>query len=390
MSRRKLLEEELRVNAEQLAETDRRKDEFLAMLSHELRNPLAPILHAVELLGHDDPRVASKARDIIARQSEHLTRLVDDLLDVSRITRGKVRLERRRVALKDVVDAAVDTWRHLIAQRRQELSVKIPEEPVLIGADPTRLAQVIANLLHNATKFTPEGGRIAITAAREDGRIALAVRDDGPGIAADHLERVFELFVQGPPSLDRPQGGLGLGLTLARSLAELHGGTLEAASAGAGRGSEFVVRLPVATSASEPEVAPKEPAAPTDRTELGSGRGRRVLVIEDNADARDALKFLLEDDGHEVRTAADGPSAIEEARSFQPQIVLLDIGLPGMDGYEVARALRAVAGCERALIVAVSGYGQAEDRARSRVAGFDQHLLKPVAPDRLLEIVRRN
>jgi len=389
VSRRKHLEEELRVNAEQLAETDRRKDEFLAMLSHELRNPLAPILHAVELLGHEDPGRAAQAREIIRRQSEHLTRLVDDLLDVSRITRGTVRLERRRVALKDVVDAAVDTWRHLIARRRQELSVEIPEEPVLIEADPTRLAQVIANLLHNAAKFTPEGGRIAITAAREDGRVALAVRDDGPGIAPEHLERVFELFVQGPPPLDRPQGGLGLGLTLARRLAELHGGTLEAASEGAGRGSEFVVRLPVSTSASEPVVVPKERRMKTGRAPLGTVRGRRVLVVEDNADARDAMRFLLEEDGHDVRTAGDGPGAIEEARDFQPEVVLLDIGLPGMDGYEVGRALRGIPGCERASIVAVSGYGQAEDRARSRAAGFDQHLLKPVAPDRLLDLVRR-
>jgi signal transduction histidine kinase/CheY-like chemotaxis protein len=386
-SQHRQAEEELRRHAEQLSEVDRRKDEFLAMLSHELRNPLAPILHAVELLGHDDPRLASKAREIIGRQSEHLTRLVDDLLDVSRITRGTVRLSRRRVALKDVVDAAVDTWRHLIAQRRQELSVEIPEVQLFVEADPTRLAQVIANLLHNAAKFTPEGGRIAITAAREEGGIALAVRDEGSGIAPEHLDRVFELFVQGPPSLDRPQGGLGLGLTLARRLAELHGGTLEAASEGAGRGSEFVVRIPEAPAA-EP-AAPKDATVPASRAPVGTGRGRRVLVVDDNADARDAMQFLLEDDGHEVRSAGDGPGALEEARSFQPQVVLLDIGLPGMDGYEVSRALRAVAGCERALIVAVSGYGQAEDRARSRVAGFDEHLLKPVAPDRLLEIVRR-
>ncbi len=382
--------ESAQLQAEQMAETDRRKDEFLAMLSHELRNPLAPILHAVELLGHDDPRRAGQAREIIRRQSEHLTRLVDDLLDVSRITRGTVRLERRRVALKDVVDAAVDTWRHLIARRRQELSVEIPEEPVFIEADPTRLAQVIANLLHNAAKFTPEGGRIAITAAREDGRIVLAVRDDGPGIAPEHLERVFELFAQGPPPLARPQGGLGLGRTLARRLAELHGGTLEAASQGAGRGSEFVVRLPVSTSASEPVAVPIERRAKPGRAKLGSVRGRRVLVVDDHADAREALKFLLEEDGHDVHTAGDGPTAIEQARIAPPEVLLLDIGLPGMDGYEVARALRAIPGCERASIVAVSGYGQAEDRARSRAAGFDQHLLKPVAANSLLEIVRRS
>ena len=377
--------------AQELVETDRRKDEFLAMLSHELRNPPAPILHAVELLGHDDPRLVSKAREIIGRQSEHLTRLVDDLLDVSRITSGKVRLERRPVALKGVVDTAVDTWRHVIAQRRQELSVEVPEEPLFVEADPTRLAQVISNLLHNAVKFTPEGGRIAISAAREDGRIALRIRDDGPGIASDDLERIFDLFVQGPPSLDRPQGGLGLGLTLARRLAELHGGTVFAASGGAGQGSEFVVNLP-SSGPPEPGAAPKaleEEAAGATRRH-GAARGRRVLVVDDNADARDAMKFLLEEEGHEVRTAGDGPAALEEARIRPPEVVLLDIGLPGMDGYEVARALRALPGCELASIVAVSGYGQAEDRAQSRAAGFDEHFVKPVAPDRLLEIVRRS
>ncbi|HEX9287738.1 MAG TPA: MASE1 domain-containing protein [Thermoanaerobaculia bacterium] len=380
--------ERLRRLVEQLSEADRRKDEFLAMLSHELRNPLAPILHAVELLGHDDPALVSKAREIIGRQSEHLTRLVDDLLDVSRITRGTVRLSRHRVALKDAVDGAVDTWRHLIAQRRQELSVELPEGPALVDADPTRLAQIISNLLHNAAKFTPEGGRIAINAAREDGRIELTVRDEGRGIAPEDLERVFELFVQGLPSLDRTQGGLGLGLTLARRLAELHDGTLEAASEGAGRGSEFVLRIPEA--AAEAEIVSREKTSTAPSLPVESDRERRVLVVDDNADARDAMRFLLEDEGHEVRSAGDGPGAIEEARSFLPEVVLLDIGLPGMDGYEVARALRAVPGCERASIVAVSGYGQAEDRARSRVAGFDEHLLKPVSPERLLEIVQRN
>ena len=389
VSRQKRLEEELRRQTEEMREADRRKDEFLAMLSHELRNPLAPILHAVDLLRHDDPRLAVKARDIIGRQSEHLTRLVDDLLDVSRITRGTVRLNRRAVALKDVVEAAIDTWRHLIAQRRQVLSVEMPAQPLLVEADPTRLAQVVANLLHNAAKFTPEGGRIAVTAAEEDGRIALTVRDDGAGIAPAYLERIFELFAQGPPSLDRPQGGLGLGLTLARRLAELHGGTVEAASGGVGHGSEFTVRLPIAPASAESGIAPQEVAAPDGRGARDTGPGRRVLVVDDNADAREALRYLLEEDGHDVRSAGDGPSALEEARSFQPDVVLLDIGLPGMDGYEVARALRAHPGGERALIVAVSGYGQAEDRARSRAAGFDQHLLKPVPPDRLLEIVKQ-
>ncbi len=388
VSRQKLMEEELRQQTEEMREADRRKDEFLAMLSHELRNPLAPILHAVDLLGHDDPRRAAKAREIIRRQSEHLTRLVDDLLDVSRITRGTVRLDKCPVAVKDVVEGAIDTWRHLISQRRQLLSVELPDEPLFVDADPTRLAQVVANLLHNAAKFTPEGGRIAVTVAEEDGRVALLVRDEGMGIAPEHLEQIFELFAQGPPSLDRPLGGLGLGLTLARRLAELHGGTLEAASAGAGRGSEFVVRLPRAEPAG-PEAAPGEEKTADARAARASDPGRRVLVVDDNADAREALRLLLEDEGHEVESAGDGPSALESAASSPPEVVLLDIGLPGMDGYEVARMLRSIPGCERALIVAVSGYGQAEDRERSRIAGFDQHLLKPVAPEVLLAIVRR-
>ncbi len=389
VSRQKRLEEELRQQTGEMREADRRKDEFLAMLSHELRNPLAPILHAVDLLGHDDPRLAATARDIIRRQSEHLTRLVDDLLDVSRITRGTVRLDRRPVAVKDVVDSAIDTWRHLVVQRRQQLSVDLPHEPLFVEADPTRLAQVVANLLHNAAKFTPEGGRIAVNATEEDGRVALSVRDEGTGIAPEHLEGIFELFAQGPPSLDRPQGGLGLGLTLARRLAELHGGTLGATSAGAGRGSEFVVRLPRAAAPAESEAAPGERKTPDARAARVSGSGRRILVVDDNADAREALGLLLEDEGHDVQIAGDGPGALESAATFSPEVVLLDIGLPGMDGYEVARALRSVPGCERALIIAVSGYGQAEDRERSRIAGFDQHLLKPVAPERLLEIVRR-
>ena len=388
VSRRKRLEEELRQQTAQMREADRRKDEFLAMLSHELRNPLAPILHAVDLLGHDDARLAAKARDIIGRQSEHLTRLVDDLLDVSRITRGTVRLDCRPVAVKDVVDTAVDTWRHLISKRRQQLAVELPDEPLFVDADPTRMAQVVANLLHNAAKFTPEGGRITLTAAEEEGRVALSVRDDGAGIAPEYLERIFELFAQGPPSLDRPLGGLGLGLTLARRLAELHGGTLGAMSGGVGAGSEFVVRLPKAARAGV-EGALGERKAADPRAARASDAGRRVLVVDDNADAREALRLLLEDEGHDVRIAGDGPSALESAARFPPEVVLLDIGLPGMDGYEVARALRSVPGSEHALIVAVSGYGQAEDRERSRIAGFDLHLLKPVAPERLLEIVRR-
>jgi two-component system CheB/CheR fusion protein len=388
VSRQKHLEEELRQQAEQMREADRRKDEFLAMLAHELRNPLAPILHAVELLGRRDPALADRAREIIRRQAGHLTRLVDDLLDVSRITRGKVRLEVRRVTLGEVVSAAVDVWRHLISERRQELSVDLPDEPVWLEVDPTRLAQTISNLLHNAANFTPEAGRIAITASREDGSVLVRVRDTGAGMSPDVLARVFDLFVQGPPPPGRPHGGLGLGLTLVRRLVELHGGTVEALSEGPGRGCEFVLRIPAA--AASPEARPTGEARREEAVPRAAVGSRRVLVVDDNEDAREALRFLLEEDGQEVRTAGDGPGAIVEARNFRPHVVLLDIALPGLDGYAVARALRKMPECDGALIVAVSGYGQAEDRTRSREAGFDEHLLKPVAPERLLGIVRRS
>jgi PAS domain S-box-containing protein len=375
-----------RVRAEEaLRQADRRKDEFLAMLAHELRNPLAPIIHAVELLDRRDPALAEHARTIIRRQSEHLTKLVDDLLDVSRITRGTVRLDVRRISVADAVAPAIDTWRHLIAQRGQDLSVQIPETPLWVDVDPTRLAQAVSNLLHNAATFTPPGGRIAISASRENGSAVLRVRDSGVGMTPDVLERAFELFVQGPPPAEGRPGGLGLGLTLVRRLVELHGGTVEGVSEGVGRGSEFIMRLPIATSSSDEQKSParqggKNPTAPDD--------ARRVLVVDDNVDAREALRFLLEDDGHEVRTAADGTEALAEAEMFRPDIVLLDIGLPGMDGYEVARRLRDLPGFGSALIVAVSGYGQAEDRVRSRAAGFDEHLLKPVSPARLLDVVK--
>ncbi len=375
VSRQKQLEEELRMQA-------LRKDEFLAMLGHELRNPLAPIVHAAELLGRKDPGLVERARDIIRRQADHLTRLVGDLLDVSRITRGTVKLERRVVALRDVVGPAVETWRHLISQRRQQLSIDLPDKPVWLDVDPTRFTQVISNLLHNAVKFTAEGGRITIIAKERDGTLELRIRDSGEGMAPEVLAHVFDVFVQGPPPLDRPYGGLGLGLTLVRRLVEVHGGSVEAASEGLGRGSELTVRIATTAPPAKIEDGGLKPAAPRDSST------RRVLVVEDHADAREALTMLLEESGHEVRTAADGPTAIGEAQQFRPEVVLLDIGLPGIDGYAVARQLRTLPECGDALIVAVTGYGQAEDRALSREAGFDDHLLKPVEPARLLELLQ--
>jgi CheY-like chemotaxis protein len=251
-----------------------------------------------------------------------------------------------------------------------------------------RIAQAISNLLHNAANFTPSGGRIAIVASEEDRWVVVRVRDTGVGMEPDVLARVFDLFAQGPPSPDRPQGGLGLGLTLVRRLVDLHGGTVEGRSEGLGRGSEFVVRLPMAAAGPGKDILPSR-AQPAGETRADTDRARRVLVVDDNDDAREALEFLLKEEGHDVRGAADGAEALAEAKSFQPDVVLLDIGLPGMDGYDVARALRAMPESAGAFIVAVSGYGQAEDRVRSRAAGFDEHLLKPVAPARLLDLVRQ-
>jgi signal transduction histidine kinase/ActR/RegA family two-component response regulator len=382
VSRQKELEQALRSQAEQLAEADRRKTEFLAMLSHELRNPLAPIVHAVDLLDSGDPKTRLQAQDVIRRQAAHLARIVGDLLDVSRISRGAIRLEPRRVALADLVTTAVEEWRHMIAERGQMLSVDLPQEPLWLEVDPTRFAQVISNLVHNSTKFTPHGGRIAIRAETRGRQLRLSVRDTGAGIAADVLPQVFEVFVQGAPPFDRAQGGLGLGLALVRRLVELHGGTVDAASDGPGRGSEFVLRMPLAA-------APAETPAPAAAAPPAALPGMRILVVEDNADARETLRMLLESEGHEVLALADGAQALAQAPAFAPDVALLDLGLPGIDGYEVARALRASPECGGAFIAAISGYGQAEDKAKSKAAGFDEHLVKPVDPPRLRELIDR-
>jgi signal transduction histidine kinase/CheY-like chemotaxis protein len=348
-----------------------RKDEFLAMLGHELRNPLAPIVHAVELLGKRDPAVAEQARETIRRQAAHLTRLVDDLLDVSRIERGAIHLEPRPIKVEEVVSAAVDTWRHLATQRRQRLSVEMTA--MWIDVDPMRFTQVIANLLHNAIKFTPPEGRIEVTASNEHGMCVLRVRDTGDGMDPELIDHAFDLFVQGAPSLDRPRGGLGLGLTLVRRLVEMHGGAVLANSDGIGQGSEFTIRIPTC----EPGVE----LPPDDRFDRTFPPvSRRVLVVEDHADTRQMLMLLVERAGHQVRGAADGPQAIAEAKEFDPDIVLLDIGLPGLDGYAVARELRAHSDAK---LIALTGYG-----ALSQEAPFDEHLLKPVEPAKLRELLR--
>jgi len=384
-AQRRHAEESAHRRAEQLVQSDRRKNEFLAMLGHELRNPLAPILHAVDLLvDADSAAEGERWREVIRRQTRHLTRIVDDLLDIARITRGTVKIERRRITLGEVVAASLESSRPLATARRQHLTVELPERPLWVDADPTRLAQVVSNLLHNAVKFTPEGGRIELAAGEDGGWIVMRVRDSGTGMTPEVLATAFELFVQGGAAADRPQGGLGLGLTLVRQLVELHGGTVTAASEGSGRGSELVVRLPAAA----PPAGVSPGAAPMPAPAPAAAGPRRVLVVDDNADAVASLAELLRLDGHDVREATDGREALAQADEFQPEVVLLDLGLPGLDGWEVATALRRRAGGGRALLVAISGYGRSEDRARSLASGIDLHLVKPVEPGRIRELVR--
>jgi signal transduction histidine kinase/CheY-like chemotaxis protein len=372
VAERTRLEEQLRQRARELAEADRRKDEFLAMLGHELRNPLAPIRHAAEVLRLADPPGPRErwAGEVIDRQVAHLARLVDDLLDVSRITRGKVRLKTDAVELAEVLERAVELSRPLIQARRHELVESLPPAPVWLEADPARLAQVVANLLNNAAKYTDERGRIVLSAAREGGEAVVRVRDTGVGIPAEMLPRVFDLFAQADRTLDRAQGGLGIGLTLVRRLVEMHGGTVEAHTEGPGKGSEFVVRLPA--------LAGPPRGRPSGGGEIvAAATSRRVLVVDDNADSAEGLAVLLRLRGYEVRTAGDGESALAEAAAFRPGVVLLDLGLPGPDGYEVARRLRREPSAAGAVLVALTGYGQEEDRRHSREAGFDHHLVKP-------------
>ena len=361
-------------------EADRHKNDFLSMLAHELRNPLAPIRNAVHILrlqGSVDPEVRA-VHDIVDRQVQQMVRLVDDLLDLSRITRGKIRLQTEYVDMAVVIARAVETSRPLIDARRHELTVTLPPEPLGVRGDPVRLAQVLSNLLNNAAKYTEEGGHIWLTTERKDGTITLRVRDNGIGIPPEMLSSIFELFTQVDRSLDRAQGGLGIGLTLVHKLVEMHGGQVEAYSDGPGRGSEFVVYLPVLAEAPPTSNgAPQAPARP---------RRSRVLIVDDNMDAARSLSMVLEIGGHDVRTCYDGAAALEETEEFRPEIVLLDIGLPGMDGFEVARRLRQMPLSPQPFLVALTGYGQADDIRRSREAGFDHHLVKPADPETLASL----
>ncbi|MEX3689914.1 response regulator [Paraburkholderia sp. BR14263] len=366
-----------------LRDADRRKDRFLATLAHELRNPLAPIRNAIALL---DPRhgasdvMRADARQIASRQVEHLGRLVDDLLDVSRISHGKIALQMSTLDLREIVQTAVETSRPFLDAKSQTLTVEIDCEPCHVTGDAIRVAQIMSNLLSNAAKYTVEGGQIALRLEQDVYEILIRVRDNGIGIAPDELPYVFELFMQSREAVKRADGGLGIGLALVRELAELHGGSVSAHSDGLGHGSEFVVRLPLAR-ASQCE-APRD-EAPGAGEQIAPPR-RRVLIADDNVDSATSLLMLLELEGHEVRVAHDGPSALALAQSFLPNVAILDIGLPGMDGHALAKALRAGPATAHVQLIALTGYGQERDRQAASEAGFDRHLVKPAPFEEIL------
>ncbi|HEX8758262.1 MAG TPA: PAS domain S-box protein [Steroidobacteraceae bacterium] len=370
---------ELKCAEEALREADRRKDEFLAVLAHELRNPLAPIRYAVAMARREGRSEAERrqAQGIIERQVEHMGRLLDDLLDVSRITRGTLMLRRSPVELDSIVAAAQESARPLLEARRHTLAVRLPEEPIRLVVDPVRIAQVLANLLINAAKYTDSSGRIELEAGREDADLVLTVRDNGIGISAEMMPRVFTLFAQATPALERSEGGLGIGLALVRGLVELHGGTVSAHSGGAGQGSVFVVRLPLGGPA-EAEGGAERPLAACAQT-----RALRLLVADDNRDSAATCAALLRASGHEVTVAHGGREAFGLACRLQPDALLLDIGMPELNGYQLAERIRGTAWGRRAVLIAISGWGQEEDKRRALAAGFDRHLTKPIDPDRL-------
>jgi PAS domain S-box-containing protein len=368
--------------AEALADLHRRKDEFLAMLSHELRNPLAPILNATHLLSlqKDENHIQKQARTIIERQVGQLAHLVDDLLDISRVTTGKIRLHEEDTDLRGIIERAIEATRPLIEQRKHELTVTLSPDPIWLRADVTRIEQVVVNLLNNAAKYTDEGGHIWLTADQEGDFALLQVRDNGVGIAPELIPHIFDLFTQGNRSLERAQGGLGIGLTLVQKIVELHRGSVEAKSAGTGKGSEFTVRLPLMVSEPSQKAMPAAPVLPSSHT-------ARVLVVDDNADAADSIAMILRLSGYDVQVAYSGQSALETAIEYQPSIILLDVGLPEMDGYEIARRLRQRPQLSDAWLIALTGYGQDSDRQQSQEAGFDYHLVKPVNTQELEALV---
>ncbi len=382
VTERQELTEELRAQAERLADADRRKDEFLAMLAHELRNPLAPLSNALHLLASNHPD-RTRFVAMAGRQVTQLVRLVDDLLDVSRITRGRITLHREPVVLADAVARALEMVRTDVDGRAQALTVSLPAVPIRLLADPARLAQVVANLVGNASKYTPPGGSIWLTAERVDAEVVLRVRDTGAGITPALLPHVFDLFVQGDASLARTAGGLGIGLTIVHRLVAMHGGRVEARSEGAGRGSEFTVTLPALPDELPAPADADAPVAPA------AGPGLRVLIVEDNVDMAESLAAVLASWGHQVEIAYDTASALERARRAHPEIILSDLGLPGVDGYELARRLRSEPAFGKVVLVALTGYGRAADQRRALDAGFDHHLVKPPDLTRLAELLGR-
>ncbi len=376
---RKRLEDELQQRVNELALTDKRKDEFLAMLAHELRNPLAPIMNSLHILRlkHSDWKAVDQVRVMMERQVGHLTRLVDDLLDVSRITQGKVTLKLERLDLARLARESVTDHQTQFAGGKVTLTADLPDTPVWVTGDATRLTQIIDNFLNNSLKFTNPGGQVVVSIRTAEGRARLAVRDNGIGIEPGVLPTIFDVFAQADKSLDRTRGGLGLGLAIVKGLIELHGGSVAARSEGLGRGTEMIVSLPL-----EQEL----PAlAPADRPRRGPGRHRRVLIIEDNRDSAESLRMLLEVSGYEVRIASTGTEGVRAATEWQPDTVVCDIGLPELDGFAVARQLRSNPATASVRLIAVTGYGREEDVAHARVAGFDDHLVKPADPEKLLE-----
>ena len=367
-----------------LQEADRRKDEFLAILAHELRNPLAPIRTAVQLLRKRDLAETQnmRAREVIERQVQHLVCLIDDLLDVSRITRGMITLQRERVLIDAVVARAVETARPLIDARKHELALELPEELLSVEGDPTRLVQIVGNILHNAAKFMEPGGRIVLSVSREDSYAVISVRDFGLGIQADLVSKIFDLFSQVHQKSETAHGGLGIGLALVRRLVEMHGGVVTANSEGLGKGTEMVVRLPVIGVQSTVVALPT-----TDSKRPPQVSPRRILVADDNSDAVEALALQLRLAGHEVRSANDGLEALEVAETFAPQVVLLDLGMPRMDGYEAAREIRRKWWGKSATLVALTGWGGQQDRQKTTDAGFDAHLVKPVTEFDLFQAI---
>jgi PAS domain S-box-containing protein len=369
---------------EELREADRRKSEFLAILAHELRNPLAPIRNALEILRltFDDGKVERPEMAVLDRQVGHVVRLVDDLLDLSRVSRGRIELRRKVVELTSIVNDAVEAVRPLCAEMDHELTVTLAPQRTYVNADPLRLVQALSNLLNNACKFTDRGGRIRVIVDRKGTEAVIRVQDTGVGIAAEQLSRIFEMFAQVDASLERARGGLGIGLTLVRYLVEAHGGTVEAHSAGVGQGSEFIVRLPVV-----PRPRPSVSPDPVGTKDAGMLR-RRILVVDDNRDATETLARVLELGGHEVHTAHDGLEAVDVAAELQPDAVLLDIGLPKLNGYDAARRIREQPAGKDVFLVALTGWGQPEDRRRAQDAGFDAHLVKPVDHAHLAKLLR--